>query len=233
MRSIKDALLTELETIKALAEESALTADRRSKAHNLRSIYSAAERAFATLSTPAPGREKLSELVDDLLQASYEFDRSTGVEAKPLYEALKAARLALEIAADTAILSALPAVPEPRWPKPLAIRRHKKNDWHGDVSFARRPTDAELLALYDYLRGQDSFSSEPVVDEVAPVVVVHYTNWRGETSRRRIIPKSVRYGSTEWHPEPQWLLLAWDDDKQADREFALKDFGIRGGAVNG
>lgn len=57
------------------------------------------------------------------------------------------------------------------------------------------------------------------------VVAVPYTNWRGETSVRRIIPKSVRFGSTEWHPEPQWLLLAWDADKQADREFALKDFG--------
>jgi hypothetical protein len=67
----------------------------------------------------------------------------------------------------------------------------------------------------------------PVVDEAAPIAVVYYTNWRGETSRRRIIPKSVRYGSTEWHPEPQWLMLAWDDDKQADREFALKDFGAR------
>lgn len=65
---------------------------------------------------------------------------------------------------------------------------------------------------------------EPVADDAA-VLIATYTNYRGETAVRRIIPKSVRYGSTEWHPEPQWLLLAWDDDKQADREFALKDFG--------
>lgn len=56
-------------------------------------------------------------------------------------------------------------------------------------------------------------------------VTLTYTNYRGETAQRTIIPKSVRFGSTEWHPEPQWLLLAYDSDKGADREFALRDFG--------
>lgn len=58
----------------------------------------------------------------------------------------------------------------------------------------------------------------------APVTLT-YTNYRGETALRTILPKSIRYGSTEWHPEPQWLLLALDVEKNADREFALKDFG--------
>lgn len=74
-----------------------------------------------------------------------------------------------------------------------------------------------------------------VPDEAAvrqsALCVISYTNYRGETSVRRIIPKSVRFGSTEWHPEPQWLLLAWDDDKQVDREFALKDFGSPEAAI--
>jgi hypothetical protein len=52
--------------------------------------------------------------------------------------------------------------------------------------------------------------------------VVIYTNWRGETAVRTITPKSIRFGATEWHPEPQWLLLA-DDAEKGEREFALLD----------
>lgn len=58
----------------------------------------------------------------------------------------------------------------------------------------------------------------------APVTLT-YTNWRGETAQRTIIPRSIRWGSTEWHPEPQWLLTAFDVDKGSERDFALKDFG--------
>jgi uncharacterized membrane-anchored protein len=58
----------------------------------------------------------------------------------------------------------------------------------------------------------------------APVVECTYTNYRGETAIRRISPISARFGSTEWHPEPQWLLLAFDHDKQAEREFAFIGF---------
>lgn len=58
-----------------------------------------------------------------------------------------------------------------------------------------------------------------------PLLKITYTNYRGETSERTIAPRSIRFGSTEWHPEPQWLLLAFDTDKGADREFAIKDFG--------
>lgn len=56
-------------------------------------------------------------------------------------------------------------------------------------------------------------------------VTLTYTNWRGETAERSIIPRGVWFGATEWHPEPQWLLRAFDVEKQADRDFALKDFG--------
>ncbi len=52
---------------------------------------------------------------------------------------------------------------------------------------------------------------------------VGYTNHRGEKSRRRIRPTSLWYGTTEWHPTPQWLLEAHDLDKDEHRTFALKD----------
>jgi hypothetical protein len=50
-----------------------------------------------------------------------------------------------------------------------------------------------------------------------------YTNWRGETSKRRAIVLNLLYGSTEYHPEPQWLLKGFDLDKDAIRIYAIRD----------
>jgi len=54
-------------------------------------------------------------------------------------------------------------------------------------------------------------------------VTIKYTNYRGETSDRAIIPERIWFGSTEWHKEPQWILDAFDINKNAKRGFALKD----------
>ena len=54
-------------------------------------------------------------------------------------------------------------------------------------------------------------------------VKILYTNWKGITAYRNIIPKSVEFISTDWHKEEQWILNAFDVDKQADRGFAMKD----------
>lgn len=54
-------------------------------------------------------------------------------------------------------------------------------------------------------------------------IEILYTNYRGETARRRIIPSGLRYGATEYHPEPQWLLDAFDVEKAAHRTFAMRD----------
>jgi hypothetical protein len=58
-------------------------------------------------------------------------------------------------------------------------------------------------------------------------LIVVYRNYRGEVDEREIVPMSVRYGSTEWHPTPQWLMLAWDVKKGALREFAMDDMAGR------
>lgn len=60
---------------------------------------------------------------------------------------------------------------------------------------------------------------------LARQINVTYTNYKGETSERKIIPYEcgLRFGSSKWHLEPQWLLSAYDVEKKADREFALKD----------
>lgn len=54
-------------------------------------------------------------------------------------------------------------------------------------------------------------------------IKILYTNYRGETSERNIIPKEIIFSATEWHPEEQWLLVADDLDKKAERSFAMKD----------
>jgi hypothetical protein len=65
--------------------------------------------------------------------------------------------------------------------------------------------------------------SGPVFLEGAPLELP-YKNWRGEVSTRKIQPIRLEFGSTSWHTEPQWLLIAWDIEKEAERSFALKDF---------
>lgn len=66
---------------------------------------------------------------------------------------------------------------------------------------------------------------------VEPPLTVSYINYRGEISLRTITPLKPWYGSTEWHPVPQWLLKAYDHDKLEERDFALADFGARAPAV--
>ena len=48
-----------------------------------------------------------------------------------------------------------------------------------------------------------------------------YTNHRGRRSIRHVEVDRIWFGSTEWHPEPQWLLRAYDTVKCVTREFAL------------
>lgn len=58
-----------------------------------------------------------------------------------------------------------------------------------------------------------------------------YKNYRGEVSERVVIPVGIWSGSTEWHPEPQFLLKAFDVRKSAYRDFALNDVLFWGSAV--
>lgn len=50
-----------------------------------------------------------------------------------------------------------------------------------------------------------------------------YTNHRGETATRTVRPHSITFKATQYHPEPQWILVAWDIDKRTRRSFAMKD----------
>ena len=54
-------------------------------------------------------------------------------------------------------------------------------------------------------------------------VNILYTNWKGVTANRNIVPISIEFKSTEWHKDEQWILNAFDIDKQSERGFAMKD----------
>lgn len=54
------------------------------------------------------------------------------------------------------------------------------------------------------------------------IVAIIYTNHRGETATRRIIPRQIRFGTSEWYAGEQWFLEAFDLDRQANRSFAMR-----------
>lgn len=84
-----------------------------------------------------------------------------------------------------------------------------------------KPTLEQVIHLY----GRDALvkALEATERPNSPAHIVEYTNWRGETARRVIIPIRFWWGSTEWHPEEQWMLSAWDVEKDARRDFAWQD----------
>lgn len=66
---------------------------------------------------------------------------------------------------------------------------------------------------------------------MSQVVVIDYTNWRGERIKRRVQPIEIWWGETNWHPGNQWLLKANDVDiasKDPDHIPCVKDFAMSG-----
>lgn len=53
-----------------------------------------------------------------------------------------------------------------------------------------------------------------------------YTNNRGKTAVRSILPKVLWFGGTPWHTAPQFILKAFDYDRGSTRDFAVKDFNF-------
>ena len=68
-------------------------------------------------------------------------------------------------------------------------------------------------------------SAHSILNKSPCRVTFTYRNWRGEVSTRTVIPEAhgFRFAKSEWHPETQWLLKAWDLQKRDWRTFAMKD----------
>jgi predicted DNA-binding transcriptional regulator YafY len=54
-------------------------------------------------------------------------------------------------------------------------------------------------------------------------IKLKYLNYRGEISWRHVMPIEIRFGRSSWHNDDQWLLKGYDLEKNAEREFAMKD----------
>jgi hypothetical protein len=85
------------------------------------------------------------------------------------------------------------------------------------------------LFLGTIMLALNSNSSAPVLPEginqisLNNPIKVEYTNYRGEKGVRTIVPISFFFGTTQYHPEAQWLVKLWDCDRQAERIYALKE----------
>lgn len=60
-----------------------------------------------------------------------------------------------------------------------------------------------------------------------------YKNYRNEVSMRTIEPIDMFFGRTDYHPQNQWLLRAYDFEKKQERIFALKDCDFLSTQING
>lgn len=71
----------------------------------------------------------------------------------------------------------------------------------------------------------DRPTAVPLPLEFRPGQVVSFTyrNWQGVTADRTARIIALVYGATEWHPELQWLIKAYDFERQAERLFAIRD----------
>ena len=56
------------------------------------------------------------------------------------------------------------------------------------------------------------------------IVLIKYTNYRGEFKPYRVIPHSIRFGRPPFHQGPeQWFMTATDVSRNVQRDFAMKD----------
>ena len=59
--------------------------------------------------------------------------------------------------------------------------------------------------------------------ENANPVTFTYKNWQGKTAKRKVFPLQIWFGKTDWHPQQQWFLKAFDFEKANIRDFAIAD----------
>ena len=81
------------------------------------------------------------------------------------------------------------------------------------------------MSQHQFIAPPSTTSFEPfsVSDDAQQVIRMIYQNYRGEVSERRVVPRRIRFGATEYHPKLQWLMDAFDLDRNEERAFALCD----------
>jgi len=65
-----------------------------------------------------------------------------------------------------------------------------------------------------------------MIESSERALFILYKNYKGKIGVRHVEPIDWFWGSSQYHLKPQWLLKAFDFDKQEERTFAVQD--IRG-----
>lgn len=75
----------------------------------------------------------------------------------------------------------------------------------------------------EILRALDQLEPEPEHNfpEHSHMASIFYVNHRGERYWRTIRPRRLFFGVSDYYPDPQWLLEAFDCIKKADRTFSM------------
>lgn len=77
--------------------------------------------------------------------------------------------------------------------------------------------------MQNYNGASEQEVRQVVKDRDEQELAFQYKNWRGEFAIRRVIPKKIWFGESEWHEGNQWFLQAFDIEKSEIRDFALLD----------
>lgn len=65
-----------------------------------------------------------------------------------------------------------------------------------------------------YIFENCTWNEQPVPKPVKPVSI-DYTNWKGSRRTRKVLPITIQFIKSEWHPEEQWVLLAYDLEEES------------------
>ncbi|MCG8150641.1 hypothetical protein GUY44_09130 [Pimelobacter simplex] len=65
---------------------------------------------------------------------------------------------------------------------------------------------------------EERYKGAMVYDE--PLTIL-FTDSTGVNRERSVIPQRVWFGCTEWYPQEQWLLDAYDTERHVVRSFSL------------
>jgi len=103
--------------------------------------------------------------------------------------------------------------------------RRQADDALGSVGVRERFTVKALLQEFDNANALEAFGDIVGAGEMSGETMRFvYRNYRGEISMREVrTPVVTFYGSNDYHPLPQWLVRAYDIEKEDYRDFALSD----------
>ncbi len=104
--------------------------------------------------------------------------------------------------------------------------KHYYTDEVGKITEIDKDDDFTPLSV-SYFNSEDDicWECEQDISLVKPLRI-YYINYKDEGNFRNIIPLKTVYRYSEWHSvgkDPTWLMIAWDLDKDAEREFKLED----------